>query len=107
MPTPLFNFRLPKNESKALREVAQAYNGGNVSALLREVVGAIVSGDPQRIAEFNARLVSKLTGQLTLEFLQDTARRSDPVAGTRKRGERRAAAARTKRKGARRRVRKP
>jgi hypothetical protein len=87
-PDPVFNFRLPKAAARNLRGLAKVYNGGNASAFLRDMVFAALSG-PEEVAKFNLRLMEKVTGQMTLQFLQDTSRRRDPVAGTRKRGERR------------------
>jgi hypothetical protein len=107
MPTPMITFRLSQPAQDSLREIAVHVSGGNVSELLRRMAETIASGDANKIAEFNAVLLGALGRQLTLNLLQDTPRRVDPVARTRKRGERRGRGAGKGRKGARRRVRKP
>lgn len=93
MPTPLLTLRLPKDTQKALVPIAEAYNGGNVSGMVRDMLVAVTEG-PEAVAVFTQRFVSKLTGQLLFDYaearrnlLQVTPRPRDPVAGTRKRGE--------------------
>lgn len=68
MPTPLFAFRLAKPEQRKLAEMARIYGSPNPSAFVREMVGAICSGDMGTVNGFLGRLGEKLTGQLTLEF---------------------------------------
>ena len=69
MPTPLFTFRLDKASSAELRKVATVYNGGNVSAFLREIITAYVSGEPAKIAAFNRELMGRMGEQLTLDLM--------------------------------------
>jgi len=68
MPTPLFNFRLPANERAALVEMSKLYGAAHPSQFLREMVGAMCSGDPVRVQEFNARLVRAAGEQLILKL---------------------------------------
>lgn len=103
MALPIFNLRLPKETVKALRPIAKAYNGGNLSGMIRDMLVATTEG-PDAVAVFTQRFVSKLTGQLMFDYmearknvLQDTPRPRDPVAGTRKRGEGRGRSAAKKR----------
>lgn len=70
MPSPLFNFRLAPEAAASLREVAKFYNGGNASAFLRDMVTAMISGDPQKVAAFNKELFGKMGEQLTLDLLK-------------------------------------
>lgn len=68
MATPVFNFRLDSAKAKELRELARVYGSANTSAFLRELVGAIVSGDPAQVSAFNTRLFQKMGQQLALDF---------------------------------------
>ncbi len=68
MPTPNFVFRLPVPERAALLEMAKLYGSPNVSAFLREMVGAMCSGSPERVKDFNVRLFSKVGEQLALKL---------------------------------------
>jgi len=68
MPTPLFNFRLPTSERLALVEMAKLYGSANVSAFLREMVGAMCSGDVERVRKFNVQLFQKVGEQLALKL---------------------------------------
>lgn len=76
MPTPIFNFRLPTSEANQLREVSRVYGAANPSVFLREMVGALCSGDSKRIGEFNARLLQKMGEQLAFDFAQQAARQA-------------------------------
>lgn len=68
MPTPNFVFRLPTVERAALIEMAKLYGAPNTSAFLREMVGAMCSGDTDRVKAFNLRLFSKVGEQLALKL---------------------------------------
>jgi hypothetical protein len=39
------------------------------------MVGAAISGDPQKLGEFNARLMDRLTNQMALQLVVDTKRK--------------------------------
>lgn len=70
MPTPMFNFRLPKADADALRMVAKVYGAPNPSAFLREMVGAVISGEPKKTGDFLSKLMVKMGEQLAFEFAQ-------------------------------------
>jgi len=73
MPTPIMNFRLPPPERAALLEMAKLYGAANVSTFLREMVGAMCSGDAKRVRDFNVRLFSKVGEQLALKLSEPAA----------------------------------
>lgn len=68
MPTPIFAFRLPETEQAALVEMSKLYGAKNPSEFLREMVGAMCSGKPERVQEFNARLIRAAGEQLILKL---------------------------------------
>lgn len=68
MPSPIFSFRLPHKEADSLREMSKIFGVPNTSMFLREMIGAMCSGDPQRIKDFNAKLIAKAGEQLTLKL---------------------------------------
>lgn len=68
MATPVFNFRLPTDQAAALREVAKVYGSKNTSEFLREMVGAMCSGESEQIKAFVGQLVRKVGEQLTLQL---------------------------------------
>jgi hypothetical protein len=67
MPTPHYNFRLPKDQARRLEEVAKIY-GTNTSAFLREMIGAICGGTPEGPAPFLQKLGMALGQQRQLEL---------------------------------------
>lgn len=74
---------------------AKAYRAPSVNWFVTEMIACMLN--PSRWQEFSLRLANGQQ-QLTMELgqsaiLQDTPRREDPFAGTRKRGERRGRAA--------------
>lgn len=80
MPTPLFNFRLPANERAALVEMSKLYGAAHPSQFLREMVGAMCSGDPARVQEFNARLIRAAGEQLILKLNAPLASSAEKTA---------------------------
>jgi len=68
MPTPLIAFRLPAIERAALEEMAKLYGSPNMSAFLREMVGAMCSGDVKRVQTFNVQLFQRVGEQLALQL---------------------------------------
>jgi hypothetical protein len=68
MPTPTFTFRLPDSERLALVEMAKLYGSPNPRAFLVEMVGAMCSGKPERVQDFNARLIRAAGEQLILKL---------------------------------------
>lgn len=86
-------FRLPAREHALLTLAAKQYRAPSTNWFLGEMVGCMLN--PARWPEFSARLTG---GTIQMTLLQETPVRKDPVAGTRKRGERRGV---PRRKGAR------
>jgi len=68
MPTPIFSFRLPLVERENLVEMSKVYGAPNPRAFLREMVGAMCSGDPLRVREFNVKLIHAAGEQLVLRL---------------------------------------
>lgn len=68
MATPVFNFRLPVDQANGLREMAKVYGAKNTSDFLREMVGAMCSGQPEQIKAFVGRLIQRAGEQLTLQL---------------------------------------
>lgn len=68
MPTPHFAFRLPAEKAAALREMAKLYGAASTSEFLREMVGAMCSGDVEQVKVFNGRLFQRIGEQLTLKL---------------------------------------
>lgn len=64
--TPNFVFRLPTPEREALIEMSKLYGAESPSAFLRDMIGAMCSGDLARVKEFNGRLVRAAGEQLIL-----------------------------------------
>jgi hypothetical protein len=79
MPTPHFNFRLAEDKANSLREMAKLYGAPNTSEFLREMVGAMCSGDVEQVKAFNGRLFQRIGEQLTLK-LNATFDKVPPVA---------------------------
>lgn len=70
MPSPIFAFRLPAEQAAQLRVVSLVYSdSGSSGILLRDMVGAALSGDAQTMAAFNARLLGRLGEQLTFDLM--------------------------------------
>lgn len=68
MPSPQFTFRLPQKDKEALTEMAAIYGAPSPGAFCAAMVGALCSGDLERIKAFNARLVKGMGEQLTLKL---------------------------------------
>lgn len=71
METPLFAFRLPKDEAQKVRKLASIFYDGapnKGSQFCREMLRAITSGDQAKLVAFLSTLQVKLTGQLQLEL---------------------------------------
>ncbi len=67
MPSMVYNFRLPPNDRKNLLRVARLV-GLPPSTFVAMAVGAIVSGDLERLERFNADMVKAMNGQLSLSM---------------------------------------
>lgn len=68
MPSPTFNFRLPAADKAALLEMAKIYGSPSPGAFCAEMIGAMCSGDMDRVKAFNGRLIAKAGEQLTLKL---------------------------------------
>lgn len=89
MPTPNFVFRLAPEKAAALKELAKVYGSANTSDFLREMVGAVVSGDMKQLTAFNTRLFQKMGEQLVLDFAaKQAAQAQKPAQAARKRRKR-------------------
>jgi len=66
MPSPKFTFRLPEKDKAALLEVSKIYGAVSPGAFCAEMIGAVCSGDMERIKAFNAKLIRGMGEQLTL-----------------------------------------
>lgn len=66
MPSPKFTFRLPEKDKAALLEVSEIYGAVSPGAFCAEMIGAVCSGDMERIKAFNAKLIRGIGEQLTL-----------------------------------------
>ena len=65
---PVFTFRLPTEKAAALREMSKLYGALNTSDFLREMVGAMCSGDVEQVKAFNGKLFQRIGEQLTLKL---------------------------------------
>ena len=83
MPTPHFSFRLPAEKAEALREIAKIYGSANTSEFLRDLVSAIVAGEPSQLKAFYARLIAKAGEQLTLKLNAAVDSAMEPKQGKR------------------------
>jgi len=68
MPTPTFTFRLPDSERASLVEMSKVFGSPNPRAFLREMLGAMCSGDPRRVEDFNRKLIHAAGEQLVLKL---------------------------------------
>jgi len=68
MPTPTFTFRLPREEQLALVEMSKVFGAPNPRAFLREMLGAMCSGNAERVRDFNAKLIRAAGEQLILKL---------------------------------------
>lgn len=98
VPTPIYHVRMPLEDRKNLVEMAKLYGSAGPAAFLREMVGAICSGDQNRVGEFLKRLLTKMGEQLTLDLMgkaaQDANKPALKVAGVKRKGKVRARRAR-------------
>jgi len=72
--TPILNFRLAEKERIALIEMAKVYGAKNTSEFLRELVGAMCSGDELRVRTFLGRLFERISGQVQLQLEYEAQR---------------------------------
>lgn len=66
--TPVFSFRLPSAERENLVEMSKVFGAPNPRAFLREMVGAMCSGDGERVRAFNTKLIHAVGEQLVLRL---------------------------------------
>jgi Rod binding domain-containing protein len=77
MPTPVYRFRLSHADQKNLNEMAQVFGSPNTSVFLREMVGAMCSGDPPRVSSFTTKLFTSMGEQLALEFAEKAKKQAN------------------------------
>jgi hypothetical protein len=68
MATPIFNLRLSEKTQTELREIARIYGAPSAGGFVREMIEVMVSGNPERLKDFNRRLMSKVGEQLALNL---------------------------------------
>jgi len=68
MPQQLYAFRLPPETVSAIHEMAAIYGAPNSRSFVRDMLGAMTSGDIERINEFNGRLMRGIGEQLILQL---------------------------------------
>jgi hypothetical protein len=68
MPTPHITFRLHPDKAKTLREMAKVFGSPTASDFLREMVGAMCSGNVEEVKAFVGRLIQRSGEQLTLQL---------------------------------------
>lgn len=68
--TPYFSVRLNKRTQTTLKQLAKIYGSSTPSAFAREMITVMVSGDAEKIHEFNYRLFKRVgeKAQLQLEL---------------------------------------
>jgi len=67
---PVFTIRLPKEVHEQIRDMAKVFGSANPREFLRELIMAVLSGDQKQVAAFNARLITRMGEQLTLDLAQ-------------------------------------
>ena len=65
---PFFGFRLPEQDAQSLRLMVKIYGAPTNAAFLREMVGAMCSGEVSRISAFNQKLMRAIGEQLSLDL---------------------------------------
>lgn len=68
MPSPKFTFRLPAKDKASMLEVSKLFGAVSPGAFCAEMIGAVCSGDMERIKAFNAKLIRGMGEQLTLKL---------------------------------------
>lgn len=61
-------FRATKEDKAALAEVSKLYGSTSPGHFVSEMTGAILSGDPKRLAGFLRKLTEKMGEQLVLDL---------------------------------------
>lgn len=77
MPSPKFSFRLPAEDKKNLLELSKVYGSPSPGAFCAEMVGALCSGNANRVAQFNTKLLQKMGEQLAFDFAQKAAAQAE------------------------------
>jgi hypothetical protein len=68
---PRLGVRFSKEELVQLRELSVSYGSPTMSDFVRELVGAVISGDPSAVMAFVNRLVDRVGGQMALNVVVD------------------------------------
>lgn len=77
---PIFTLRLPQEVHEQIREMSKFYGAANPRQFLREMVLAMLSGDPGQVAAFNKRLFAGFGEQLTLNLTQQAQEQAQQAA---------------------------
>ena len=70
MPTPVYRFRLALEDQEKLLEMAKMFGSPNTSAFLREMVGAMCSGEQKRVMDFVQRFMAAVDRQVQMDFMK-------------------------------------
>lgn len=70
MPTPVFTLRLSREDRKNLERVSKVCGFPHAATFAAFTLGAICSGDEKRLQEYLANLVRGISGQLSLQLIQ-------------------------------------
>jgi hypothetical protein len=70
MATPVFTLRLPPQDRKNLEQVSRICGFPSAGSFASFTLGAICSGDEKRLQEYLANLVRGISGQLSLQLIQ-------------------------------------
>ncbi len=70
MPTPRYDLRVPLADQRNIEQVAKIIGAKSGRAFAAHALGAICSGDENRIREFMENFFRGLSGQMTLNLMQ-------------------------------------
>ena len=68
MPTPLFTLRLSQETQNRLAEMAEIYGADSLRGFVREILETMIAGDPEKVKEFNRRLVNRIAEYTVEDF---------------------------------------
>lgn len=77
---PVFTLRLPVAVHAEIRDMAKVYGATSPRAFVRELLLAVLSGDPRQVAEFNSRLITRMGEQLVLDLTQKANQEAEESA---------------------------
>lgn len=77
---PPFTIRLPVAVHEEIKDMAKVYGALNPRAFVRELLLAVLSGDPRQVADFNSRLITRMGEQLVLDLTQKANQEAEKSA---------------------------